>query len=485
MRPVTILLLVFCGALLALLTVCALRAARLKKTLAGKSPAVSWTKAEADLYADRLCRMIRIPTVSKKQTEDWPQFRLLQEEMARLFPRVFAESERHDVDGNILRRIPGLAPERGGTLLMGHQDVVPADQKEWTTEPFAGIVKDGCVWGRGAMDCKSTLCCEFSAVEELLEAGFRPKEDLWLFSSRNEENSGGGAEAAVAYLRDHGYRLNVVLDEGGAVIDGVFPGLKHPCAAVGLVEKGFCNVRFTARGEGGHASTPPKNTPLVRLSAFIAAADKKRLFRRALHSPVTEMFAAITPYLPFYFRFVLGNLWLFRPLVTAVLPLFSPMAGAFVSTTAAFTMCGGSPAPNVLPDEAWAIANVRPSPHQNAEKSIEQLKTLAEKYNVQTEVLMARDASGVTDPNGAEFRFLTDCLSEVFTDAIPTPYLMTGGTDSRQFEAICPNVLRISATRLTKSQLDAMHAANESIGVEALAEGVKFYRHYLERMNKR
>ena len=485
MPPILWILFAALGAVLLLFAFCALRAARLKEKKAEQTPAVAWTDREEALYAERLSRMIRHPTLSKKQEEDWPVFRAFQAELEAIFPLTFAAAERHDVDGNILLRIPGSEPERGGVLLMGHQDVVPADQAEWTVDPFSGVIKDGCVWGRGAMDCKSTVCCEFSAVEELLAEGFRPKEDLWLFSSRNEENSGGGAQAAVAYLKDHKYRLNVVLDEGGAVIDGVFPGLTRPCAAVGVVEKGFCNVKFIARGAGGHASTPPKNTPIARLSAFVAAAEKKKLFRSEMRTPVPEMFAAITPYLPFYFRFVLGNLWLFRPLVTAALPLFSRMAGAFVSTTAAFTMSGGSAAPNVLPDKAWVIANVRPSPHQNAEESIGVLRKLAAKYGVETEILMARDASAVSDPKSEEFRFLTRCLGEVFTDAIPTPYLMTGGTDSRQFEAVCPNVLRIAATRLTRAQLDAMHAANENIGVRALAEGVKFYRYYLEERNQR
>ena len=480
-----IILLCALGAVVLLGLICAVRAAAMKKTLPGNAPAIRWTKEEETLYAERLCEMVRHPTISKKQAEDYPEFIEYQKTLRRLFPLVFAKSEDHSVSGNLLLRLPGAAPEKGGVLLMGHQDVVPADQKEWTVEPFAGIVKDGCVWGRGAMDCKSTVCCEFSAVEELLAEGFWPKEDLWLFSSRNEENSGGGVEAAVEYLQKKNVRLNVVMDEGGAVIGGVFPGLSHPCAAVGVVEKGFCNVKFIARGAGGHASTPPKNTPVARLAKFVAAAEKKRLFKKEMRTPIPEMFAALSPYLPFYFRFVLCNLWLWKGAVTRLLPLFSPMAGAFVSTTAAFTMSGASTAPNVLPDEAWIVANLRPSLHQNAEESIEALRKLALKYDIETEVLMARDASGVSDPASGEFRFLAGCLEKAFPDAIVTPYLMTGGTDSRQFERICKNVLRISPTRLTQAQLDAMHAANENIGVSALAEGVKFYKYYLQRMNER
>ena len=485
MHPALIVLFCLLGIFVLLGIVCAVRAAAVKKKPAGTKPAIRWTEAEAKLYADRLCEMIRIPTVSKKQGEDYPEFLRLQDTMRKLFPLVFEKAERHDLDGNILLRIPGSAPDRGGVLLMGHQDVVPATQKEWTVEPYAGIIKDGCIWGRGAMDCKSTLSCEFSAVEELLRDGFVPKEDLWLFSARNEENSGGGSELAAAYLKEKGYKINVVMDEGGAVIGGLLPGMEAQCSAIGLVEKGFCNVKFIAKGAGGHASTPPRNTPVVRLAKFIAAAEKKSLFQKKMVTPIPEMFAAVTPYLPFYFRFVLANLWLFRPLLTAALPMFSPMAGAFLQTTAAFTMCGGSDTPNVLPDEAYVIANLRPSVHQNAEKSIAALQKLAKKYDIETEVLMARNASNTSSPTGAEFRFLAQCIREALPDTVVTPYLMTGGTDSRAFELVCKNVLRFTPTRLTPEQLAAMHAANENIGVEALAEGVKFYRYYLEKMNER
>ena len=447
-------------------------------------PAISWTKAEEEQYASHLSEMVRIPTVSKKQEEDYPDFLRFQDKLKELFPRFFASSECHDVSGNILRRIPGADPKRGALLLMGHQDVVPAEgQSGWTFEPFSGEIRDGCVWGRGAMDCKSTVCCELEAIEALLAEGFVFKEDLWFFSARNEEISGGGSEAAVEYLKEKGVRLNVVMDEGGAVVDGMFPGMSSPISGVGVVEKGFVNVKFTARGSGGHASTPPKNTPIARLAKFIAEVEKKSVFKKALVSPIPEMFAGIAPHLPVYLRIPLGHLGAFGWLVKRVIPMVSPMAGAFVQTTAAFTMSGGSEAANVLPDAAWVVCNMRPSVHQNAKESVAAIKKIADKYDIDTEVLFSRDASAVTDCKGEEFRFLAQCISECMPDTVVSPYMMTGGTDSRRFEEICPNVLRFTPTRLTPAQIAAMHAANENIGVSALAEGVKTYEYYIRKYN--
>ena len=483
--PIVILLCLL-GVIALLCAVCAVRAIRIKKTLPDTPSAVSWTAAEAEKYANDLSEMVKIPTVSRKQEESYEDFTVFQEKLKELFPLFFETAENHDISGNILRRLPGKDPRRGALLLMGHQDVVPAEgQSGWEKAPFSGEIADGCVWGRGAMDCKSTVCCELEAIEELLKEGYEFNEDLWFFSARNEENSGGGSDAAAEYLKEKGVRLNVVLDEGGAVVMNMFPGLKAAASGVGVVEKGFVNLKFTARSQGGHSSTPPKNTPIARLAKFVAEAEKKDIFQKKMVTPVPEMFAAVAPYLPFYFRFLLGNLWLFQGLTARVLPAVSPMAGAFVQTTAAFTMSGGSEAANVLPDAAWVVCNMRPSVHQNAEQSIAAIKKIAEKYDIETEVLYARDASATTDVTGAEFKFLTDCIAACLPDTVITPYMMTGGTDSRRFEIVCDNVLRFCPTRLTPQQLAAMHAANENIGIEALAEGVKTYRYYIERYNGR
>ena len=451
-----------------------------KKELPDREPAVRWTKEEETLYAEKLSAMIQIPTISKKEDEPFDDFVVLQKKLAELFPKVFATFENHDFNGNLLRRWKGSDPARNGILFMGHQDVVPVDQAGWTKDPFSGEIEDGVIWGRGAMDCKSTVCCELQAFEELLEEGFAPEQDIWFFASRNEENSGGGAEAAAEYLRQQGVRLDLVMDEGGAIVGGMFPGLKAPVAAIGIVEKGFTNVKFTAKSAGGHSSTPPKNSPLVRLSKLMVEVDKKMPFKAELVTPMPEILANMAPYLGFPLRFLLANQKVFGGLIKQAFVHLSGQTRAFVQSTAAFTMAEGSTAANVLPDEASVICNIRPSIHQNAEQTVAVLKKIADKYDIETEVLFTRDASNTSSPESAEFRYLEKCLHECLPDCVVTPYLMTGGTDSRRFEPVCDNVLRFTPTRLTKEQLAAMHAANENVCASAIAEGVKIYIYLIE-----
>ena len=459
--------------------ICTAKAVSVKKTLPNKPSAISWKKDEEQCYAEKLSAMVKIPTVSKKEDEPYEDFIVFQKKLAELFPHVFETFESHDLNGNILRCWKGSDPSKNGILLMGHQDVVPVDQADWTKDPFSGAIEDGCVWGRGAMDCKSTVCCELQALEELIEEGFEPEQDIWFFSARNEENSGGGSDAAANYLKENGVKLDLVLDEGGAIVGEIFPGLSVPVAAIGVVEKGFCNVKFTAKSAGGHSSTPPKNSPLIRLSKFMVEVDKKTPFKAKMVTPIPELFDKVTPYLSFPLRFLLANQNVFGGLTKTALVHISGQTRAFVQSTAAFTMAEGSSAPNVLPDEASVICNIRPSQQQNTEQTVAVLRKMARKYDVETEVLFSRDASKTSSPESDEFKKLEENLLACLPDCIVSPYLMTGGTDSRRFEIVCENVLRFTPTRLTKEQIDAMHAANENVSISAIAEGVKVYKYIL------
>ena len=126
------------------------------------------------------------------------------------------------------------------------------------------------------------MLVELQAVEELLEQNFTPPCDVYLEYSINEETGGAGAASAMEYLRDKGIRLALVLDEGGAVIDKAVDGMDRPYAVIGITEKGYMDLKITARGKGGHSSTPPRNTPAARLFAFANEIERKRPFEKQL-----------------------------------------------------------------------------------------------------------------------------------------------------------------------------------------------------------
>lgn len=434
---------------------------------------------ELQIAEEKLGAMIRIPTVSKHEYEDLSQFYRFHQELEKLFPLIHEKLEKTVLNGTLLYRWRGADPQKQPILFMGHQDVVPASDEGWSVPAYSGVVKDGCLYGRGTLDCKGTMYVQMQAVEELLGEDFVPPCDVYLEYSINEETGGDGAAAAMRYLRDRGIRFAFVLDEGGAVIDEAVPGMDKPYAVIGVTEKGYMDVKITARGKGGHSSTPPRNTPAARLFAFANEIERKRPFRKVLIPEVQEMFRQMAPAFSFPLRFLLGNLWLTKPLVIAAMPLVSPFGEALMATTCCFTQMKGSDAANVIPKEPYLIANLRCSVHQNCEESLNVLKKYGKKYDLDFEVLLQRDASPVSDIHSKAYGFVEKTIRAHFPDAGVAPYLIMGGTDCRHFHALTDTALRFAPVRMTNAQNASCHAVDENVTIAALAEGVRFFKRLL------
>ncbi|MDR2634425.1 MAG: M20/M25/M40 family metallo-hydrolase [Clostridiales bacterium] len=428
-------------------------------------------------YAEDLSKLIRCPTVSASGHEYFAAFH---KTLKEIFPLAHEKLEIVNTHGDsLLFKWKGKSDQRP-LVLMGHQDVVPAgNAADWTHPPFGGEIADGKVWGRGAMDCKNTVYVSLRAIEELLSEGFVPEQDIYFSSSDSEEISGPGAEANKNYLKEHGVKPAVAVDEGGVILDRVFPGIKRPFAVIGIYEKGYGDVRFVARGEGGHSSTPPLNTPVERLARFITDVHSHRYFRYRISKEAEEMFKAFAPYMRQPLKLILSHLWLFKPLVKALLPKISGFGRALLSTTIVFTMTSASTAPNVIPREATAVANIRFSKHQPKAETLALLSKLASKYGIETEILEARDVSSVVDTRGEGYQYMTDCIKKCFPNVGVAPYIMLGGTDCRYFQDVCECGLRFTPVRLSQSQMASMHAADENIDAAALAEGVRFFKYYI------
>ena len=432
----------------------------------------------ADRYARLLARMVQYETVSdpvEDQREKFLGFHRLLEE---LFPRVHRSLEKTELDGNLLYRWKGKGSDRP-IVLMSHQDVVPAEGN-WLHPPFSGDLADGKLWGRGASDTKCSVMAFFQAVEELLEAGYVPPQDVYLSSSRTEEFAGPGCRMLVEELKRRGVKPWLVCDEGGGIITDPISGVPGNFAMMGVFEKGKADVKFTARSGGGHASAPPAGSPIPRLAAFVNRVEKRSPFRKKFEPEVTAMFARLAPYAGFGLRLALGNIWLFGPLLKLVMPKLSPQAGALLKTTIAFTMQTGSDACNVLPQEAAVWANLRFIPHQGMEESLNIIRKLAGKYGLETQVLAASDYTAATDIHGEAWQYAVRILERSFPGLPACPYVMTGATDARYYQEICDNVIRFAPVIYGPEQMQGMHGVNENIAVDCLPGAVDFYKNLIQ-----
>ena len=454
------------------------------RTLMIKAPAPGLcstviTEEECATAAQKLGAMVRVPSVSKHEDEDLSEFYKLHAVMEAQFPLLHKNLEKTVFSGNLLYCWKGSDPSKKPILFMGHQDVVPASNEGWRVDAYSGEVIDGNLYGRGSLDCKSTMYVELQAVEELLEEGFTPPCDVYLSYSINEETGGDGAAAAVRHLKEKGITLALVIDEGGAVMEAPVAGMDRSYAVIGITEKGYMDLKITARGKGGHSSTPPRNTPAARLFAFANEIERKRPFKKALLSETVEMFSKMAPSFSFPLRLVLGNIWLFKPLLMVLMPVVSPFGEAVMATTCCFTMMKGSDAANVIPKEPYLVANLRTSVHQGCEASLAVMKKYADKYDLDIEVMMQRDASPVSNIHSEEYAYVCDCIKKQFPDVGIAPYIIMGGTDCRHFHALTENALRFAPVRMTNAQSASCHAVDENVTVSALAEGVRFFKMFL------
>ena len=466
---------------LALIAVAAVRAARMKPTGAVKAQFPEADMARAQKYAEGLADLVRCETVSFRGQTDRRKFAAFHKVLRRTFPKLHRTAEIIELDGSLLYKITGTAPgQKPPILLMSHQDVVAAEG-EWPHEPFSGDIADGAVWGRGTVDTKGSLFCIMQSVEELLASGWKPECDVYIASSCTEEWSGDGAPATAAWLKEHGVHLGLLLDEGGMIMDSPMAGVKGRYAMVGVVEKGYADVKFTANSAGGHASAPGPNTALVQLAKFICKTDRHSPFQARFSPTLREMFQRLAPNMSFGMRMLLGNLWLFEPLLCFLLPRVNPLAGAMMRTTCAFTMAEGSPAYNVLPQQAWVTANMRCMPHQGTDESIEIIRAAAQKCGLDTEVLKADPACAEVDFNGDAFRLLEETMGKIYPGYGVAPYIMTGGTDARfyMYEGVVENALRFAPLEINKQQYASIHAANENLSILALPPAVDFYQELL------
>lgn len=428
--------------------------------------------------AKKLSKMIQVDTTSHTGGDDPEKFRAFHKTLAELFPLVFSTLEKTEIDGNLLFYWKGRSSEKP-ILLMSHQDVVPAEG-EWSHAPFSGDIADGKVWGRGASDTKCSVMAFFEAVEQLLAEGFTPPTDVYLASSCTEEWAGDGAPKLVAELKRRGVELFLLCDEGGGIISEPIGGIPGNFAMVGVFEKGKADVKFTAKSTGGHASAPGKHTPIARLAAFVNEIETRSPFKKKLLPEVAAMFRTLSGYASsFGLRLLLGNLWLFSPLLKAVLPAVSAQAGAMLKTTIAFTTQSGSDAYNVIPQEATLGANMRFIPHQGEQESLTIIQKLAEKHGLSTEVLHSNDFTPPVDIHGEAFTLFTRVIGETFPGLAASPYVMTGATDAQFYQPICKSCIRFAPVIYGPEQMKGMHGLNENIEYNCLPGAVRFYQNLI------
>ena len=431
---------------------------------------------EKEAAVDSLAQLVRCKTVSynDKALEDDGEFEKLIGLLPGLYPKVFEVCSFDQLPNRaLLLRWPGKN-DGDPTVLMAHYDVVPVNEENWEKPPFAGILEDGILWGRGTLDTKVTFNGVFSAANYLIEKGFQPEKDIYFAFSGGEEVNGKGAPNIVQYFIDHNIQPALVVDEGGAVVENVFPGVSKPCGVIGIAEKGMMNVQYRALSGGGHASAPKPHTPVGVLAAACKRVEDHP-FKAHIEGPAAQMFDTLGRYSTPLYRMIFANLWCFGWVIDLLGKMSGGEINALVRTTSAFTQMEGSSARNVIPPEARMVANMRLNPADSVASALEYLKKTVQDDNVEITVLESFEPSPVSETDCPAWDKVAYAVANTWKGCVVTPYLMVQCSDSRHYGKISNHVYRFSAMDMTAEERASIHGNNERIRVETVAKAVEFY----------
>ncbi|WP_449281273.1 M20/M25/M40 family metallo-hydrolase [Leucobacter sp.] len=457
---------------------------------------MSDTAAPRTGAAERLARMIRLPTVSAEIEERGHEpFERFVELLEELYPLVHERLERERItDLGLLFHWRGEDPDPDPAVLMAHFDVVPVDESDaWTHPPFAGVIAPGgdgtaggasrnpgadahdFVYGRGALDDKGPLLVILEAVEGLLAEGFTPARDVYLSFGGNEETFGDAARSIAERFRERGIIPWLVLDEGGAVVDAPLPLVRGRAAMVGVGEKGIATLRLSARGEGGHASAPPSLTAVGRISRAVGRLTPGS-FPARTPAGVTRMLQLFAERgrgpARLLYRLLAASPWL----TARVFSRLGSEPAALVRTTVAPTMLSGGTAANVLPSQADATVNLRIALGETVASAARRVRRRIADRRVAVEVVDGDDPSPESATDNTQFALIAEAVAHSHPDAQTVPYVMLAATDARHFHAFAPACYRFAPLAMSSELRTTIHGVDERVAVSELARGERFHR---------
>lgn len=434
---------------------------------------------DMDAAAGRLSGAVQCPTVSNldESQVDFEQLARFHEYLTSSFPLIHSSLDKQVINKHgLLYHWKGSDPALKPILLLAHQDVVPASEDGWTHPPFSGAIADGHIWGRGTLDDKGSLLGMLEALEYLLRDGFKPTRSVYMAFGFQEEVGGReGAGKIAEFLKSQGLQFEYVIDEGGAAVKGLVPGIPSWVALVGTAEKGYLSLELSAEAPGGHASQPPRHTA-VGIVATAVARLQKQPFPARLAGPAAALFEYLGPEMPFPNRMIFANLWLFRSIVKGKLAA-KPGTDATIRNTTAPTMFQGSAQDNVLPTLATAVINFRILPGDSTDSVIARVTAVIADPRVNVTTIMKNifEPSPTSPTESWSFGIINKSIREALPGTLVAPTLVLARTDCTYFTGLSTCCYRFVPERIPGEEMASIHGINERISIESYREMINFY----------
>lgn len=372
---------------------------------------------------------------------------------------------------NVILRVPGSDPDLPALVVHGHLDVVPAIREDWTVDPFAGIVKDGCLWGRGAVDMKNMDAMMLTVLKDMKVRGWKPKRELIVAFFADEE---AGGVWGAQWLVEHHPELFEGAAEAISEVGGYSVQVgEQTVYLIQTGEKGMDWLTLSASGRAGHGSQVNEDNAITKLASAVARIGEKE-WPLHLTDTVRSLLTTVSELTGLPFSEDADDL---AALVAALGPA-APFVGATLRTQSNPTQLAGGYKANVIPAEAEAVIDMRPIPgtEDDAHRAIEDLA--GEGVDVSSLVR----TTGYEAPFDAPIieRMAKAILAEDET-AIIAPYLLSGGTDNKSLMSLGITGYGFVPLALPADfNFSAMfHGNDERVPIDALTFGTRALASFL------
>ena len=435
--------------------------------------------------AQRLAEAVRIQTISYQERSqiDLGEFQRFHAFLRATYPRVFGQLVVETVnDYSLLIRWGGSDQALQPVLFTAHMDVVPIEpgtEQDWRHPPFAGVVADGRIYGRGTLDDKQGLLGLLEAAESLLAEGFTPRRTMVFAFGHDEEISGKQGAAAIARrMRELGLHFDWMVDEGGMILSDNPMLPDNSMAMINIAEKGYLTLTLVATGDGGHSSNPPEISTIGRLSAALQRIESNP-FPPRLVGPVEAMLEAIAPHVGQPERLVFNNLWLTGGIVAGRMA-DDRLTIPFVRTTTALTMFNAGVKENVVPQRAEAKVNFRLLPGDTPDEVVAKIRALVDDPLIEISYDEWDNVPGVADHEGGGYAVIAAAVASVYPDTLVVPSLLTATTDTRHYIDLADNQYRFHGVMIASSQVESVHGTDEYIDVASYEKSIEIARQMMK-----
>ena len=372
---------------------------------------------------------------------------------------------------NVIARLPGSDSSRPGLVVHGHIDVVPANATDWSVDPFAAEIRDGMIWGRGAVDMKNMDAMILAIVRKWARSGYKPPRDIVLaFFADEEAGMTFGSRWMAAEHPEVFAGCSEAISEVGGFSVTVADGKR--LYFVEAAQKGIHWMRLTAHGRAGHGSMMNDENALTSISEAVAKIGRYEWPQRYTKT-VKILFSKIAQATGK--KYDESDL---RPLLTEIGPT-ARMIGATLQNTANPTMLAAGYKANVIPGSASAVIDGRFLPGYEDELNRTIREIIGPDISIET---ISRDIALEIDFEGDLVEAMCKAITTFDPEGIPVPYLMSGGTDNKALSELGIIGYGFSPLQLP-SDLDFMalfHGVDERVPISGLEFGVKVLENFLE-----